>query len=161
MTDKTNNKDKQSFNIVRIYLKDSSFETPSGIEAFKQEWKPNLNIDINTKNKFVEDDNYEVELKLTVTVISDTKTVFIAEVLYAGIFQVKGLDEDSLDKTLESYCPTILLPYVRQEISSLSSKGSFPQVLVPPINFDAILVAKKQKKEELIRNSKENSTLVN
>lgn len=50
-TSVTNNEQQPSqqpgFAIQKIYLKDISFETPSGLEAFTKAWKPNVQQDLN------------------------------------------------------------------------------------------------------------------
>ena len=37
-----------------------------------------------------------------------------------------------------SFCPSVLFPYAREAIASLVSKGGFPELLLQPINFDAL-----------------------
>ena len=39
--------DGPQFGIVRIYLKDVSFETPNSPEAFRQEFKPDIKLQLN------------------------------------------------------------------------------------------------------------------
>jgi preprotein translocase subunit SecB len=36
------------------------------------------------------------------------------------------------------YCPNILFPYAREVVSDLVTRGSFPQLVLAPVNFDAI-----------------------
>ena len=48
------------FNIQRIYVKDLSFETPNSPAIFKTEWKPDVNVDLNTKTDKVEDDIFDI-----------------------------------------------------------------------------------------------------
>ena len=44
-----------------------------------------------------------------------------------------------------SYCPNILFPYVREAVSDLVTKGGFPNFLMAPVNFDAILAQHMQQ----------------
>jgi preprotein translocase subunit SecB len=39
---------------------------------------------------------------------------------------------------LGSFCPNLLFPFAREEIASLVQKGGFPQLLLDPVNFDAL-----------------------
>ena len=139
------------FNIQRIYVKDLSFETPSSPGIFKSEWKPEVNVDLNTKTDKVEDDIFEVVLHLTVTVKLGDKTAFLIEAHQAGIFTVKGFPEEQHNHVLGSLCPGILYPYARETISDVVTRGGFPQLLLAPVNFDALyfqhLEQQKQKKE--------------
>ena len=87
MTEQT----QQQFQLQRIYVKDVSFETPQGHEVFRQQWKPRVNLEMNTKQNRIDDSNYEVVLTLSVTASQEDKTAFLAEVQQAGIFFVAGI----------------------------------------------------------------------
>jgi preprotein translocase subunit SecB len=130
--------DPRQFAIQRLYIKDFSFELPGGADTFRHEWKPQMNIDIHTDTAPLEDDVYEVTLKLTVTVKSQDKHAFVVEATQAGIFTIKEFPEDQLKHFLGSYCPSILYPYVREAITNMVTKASFPQLVLAPINFDAL-----------------------
>ncbi len=125
-------------NLQRIYLKDLSFETPNAPDVFKTDWKPKVHLEFSSSNQTVEGDLHEVTLALTVTAKNDEKTAFIVEVKQAGLFALQGFSKEQLPVLLGSYCPSILYPYAREVISDVVGKGSFPQLLLAPINFDAL-----------------------
>ena len=129
---------QQQFAMQRIYLKDLSFEAPMGVEAFKKQWKPQVSQELNTKTNRVEDDNYEVVLTLTITVKIEEETAFLIEVQQAGLFLVKGIEGQQLAQVLNTACPQILFPYAREAVDNIVTKGSFPPLMLPPINFDAL-----------------------
>lgn len=126
------------FSIQRIYLKDLSFESPLGAKAFTRQWKPKVNQDLSTKIAKLDDNHYEVVLSITITVKDDTDTLYLVEIHQAGVFFVKGLNEQQLAGILNTQCPNILFPYARETIDSVVSKGTFPALMLPPINFDAL-----------------------
>lgn len=126
------------FMLQRIYLKDMSFEAPQGVEAFKQQWNPKIGQDINTTSTKVDDNHFEVVLKLTVNVTMEDKTVFLVEVQQAGLFLVKDIEGQQLAQLLNTMCPQILFPYAREAVDNCALKGSFPALALPPINFDAL-----------------------
>jgi len=141
MTDETTPQQanpEQQFAIHRIYLKDVSFETPNSPGVFKEDWKPEVGLQINTTVTQLEPGLFEVVLVVTVTAKLGDKTGFLAEIHQAGIFVISGFDEAQAKSLLGSYCPTTLFPYAREAISDLVVKGGFPQLLLAPINFDAI-----------------------
>ncbi|MCH9691387.1 MAG: protein-export chaperone SecB [Gammaproteobacteria bacterium] len=129
------------FAMQRIYLKDLSFETPLGTEAFKKQWKPQAHQELNTKTAKIDEDLYEVELTLTITVKLEEETAFLVEVQQAGLFGIKGLEGQQLAQALNINCPQILFPYAREVVDSAVVKGSFPALMLPPINFDALYSA--------------------
>ena len=126
------------FMIQRIYIKDMSFETPNTPSVFQQQWEPELSLDLNTQNTELEKGVYEVVLTVTATVKNQKATAFLVEVKQAGIFTIQGAPADQLDHLLGSFCPNILFPYAREAITSNVIRGSFPQLVLAPINFDAL-----------------------
>ena len=140
----------QAFKLQRIYIKDVSFEAPGAPEAFRQDWKPKMNIQLNNSAKRLgESDEYEVEVTVTMTAEKDEKTVYLAEVKQAGIFTIRGIEEEEMERLFGAYCPNILFPYARETISSLVARGTFPAFNLQPVNFDALFAqAKAQGKVE-------------
>ena len=130
---------QQQFVTPRIYTKDVSFESPVTPNVFRQEWKPAVNVDLNTKSSRVDEEgNHEVVLTLTITAKLEDQTAFLVEVQQAGIFFVAGIEGDALRQLLSTVAPTILFPYAREVIDSLVVKGGFPALMIAPVNFDAL-----------------------
>lgn len=128
--------------IQKIYLKDSSYETPIGVKAFQQAWKPKFNQQLQTSGIKIDDKNYEVVLTITLTATLDIagkeETAFIVEVQQAGIFLIKAANVNIEKEIIGTTCMQILFPYAREAIDSLITKGSFLPVMLPPINFQAL-----------------------
>ncbi|MBA2709393.1 MAG: protein-export chaperone SecB [Tatlockia sp.] len=146
------NESEAQFMVQRIYVKDSSFETPNTPAVFQQQWEPELSLDLNTQHTELEKGIYEVVLSVTATVKNENSVAFLAEVKQAGIFTIQGAPGDQLEHLLGSFCPSILFPYARETITSQVIHGSFPQLVLAPINFDALyfqqIEEKKKAKEE-------------
>jgi preprotein translocase subunit SecB len=132
----------------KIYLKDVSFETPNSPEIFLQEWQPDMNIEIDSKARVMDDDLYEVVLTLTATVNVSGKTAYLAEVHQAGIFRMKGFDEAELHRLHNVYCLRFLYPFGSAALSELVLKGGFPQLLPAPVNFDGLYKQRMQAAQQ-------------
>jgi len=132
------------FALQRIYLKDSSFESPRSPQVFQNQWSPKINFDIKTRSTKLQDDVYEVVLSLTAEAKLEEDTAFVVEVHQAGIFTLKEFVEDQLEQILATVCPNILFPYAREAIDNMVVKGSFPALMLSPINFDALYAQQKQ-----------------
>ncbi|CAA2930871.1 protein-export chaperone SecB [Arsenophonus endosymbiont of Bemisia tabaci] len=128
------------FQIQRIYTKDISFETPSAPNIFQQEWQPEVKLDLDTSSSELAEHVYEVILRVTVTASVAEETAFLCEVQQAGIFSIDGIEETQMAHCLGAYCPNILFPYARECISNLVSRGTFPQLNLAPVNFDALFM---------------------
>ncbi|MBX9586474.1 MAG: protein-export chaperone SecB [Gammaproteobacteria bacterium] len=136
------------FAIQRIYVKDSSFESPESPNIFREPWEPKVNIDLQTTSSVLEGNVYEVILGVTVTVKIKEKTAFLAETKQAGIFSIGNFNEEQRSQLLGSFCPNILFPYARETITSLVTRGGFPQLYLAPINFDAVYQQQLKQGEE-------------
>ena len=137
-----------AFTIEKIYLKDVSFESPEAPAVFTDDWSPEINMELNTQAQPINDNVYEVELSITVTAKIKDKTGFLVEIKQCGIFGISGMDTDNLNGMLGSFCPNILFPYAREAISDLVTKGGFPQLLLAPVNFDAIYAQHVQNNQD-------------
>ena len=140
------------FALQRIYVKDLSFESPKSPEMFQSQWQPEVKLDLNTSNRQLQEDMFEVVLSLTITVENgpegSRETAFLAEVQQAGVFLVKGLAADELHRTLGAFCPNILFPYAREAIDNMVLRGSFPPLMLAPVNFDALYLQAREQAEQ-------------
>jgi preprotein translocase subunit SecB len=126
------------FEIQRIYVKDISFEAPNTPQTFVEEWKPEVSLNLETKSNRVQDNMHEVVLSITATVSTSKKTAFLIEVHQAGVFIINGFKSEQLHQMLGSFCPNILFPYAREVVSDMVVRGGFPQLILAPVNFDAL-----------------------
>lgn len=134
------------FAIQRLYVKDLSVEAPNTPEIFLEEWQPELNMDLGTDASVILDDGVrQVVLTVTVTVKLKDKVAFLVEVKQAGIFSMKGFDEDQMHHMLGSFCPNILYPYAREVVSDAVMRAGFPQLYLAPVNFDALYEQHKEQ----------------
>ena len=120
-----------------VYLKDCSFESPQGPRG-NGEWNPQISLDLNTTVQPIAGDIREVVLTITVSAKRADQTLFLVEVKQAGAFLMQNLSPDEFKRAIGSICPNVLFPYARAVVSQLVSQGGFPQLLLPPVNFDAL-----------------------
>ena len=121
--------------LERIYTKDISFEVPN-TEVFTKQWQPETDVSISTSDNDLDEDYKEVVLTVSVTAKLGESVAFIAEVQQAGIFLMRNIPEADMPHLLQANCPNILFPYAREAISDIVTRGSFPELLIAPVNFD-------------------------
>jgi preprotein translocase subunit SecB len=140
MTDQNVAAEQQApqFSIQRIFTKDVSFETPNSPAIFQKEWTPEVKLDLDTRSNKLDEGVFEVILSLTVTATIGEETAFLCEVQQAGIFAIADLEEGQMAHMLGAYCPNILFPYARETVANLVNRGTFPQLNLAPVNFDAL-----------------------
>ncbi len=146
------------FIIQKIYTKDISFETPNTPSIFRDDWKPELDLQLGNEYVRVDEENHEITLTVTVTAKAGDKVAFLAEVKQAGIFLLAGYSDEEMGPLVGSYCPNTLFPFAREVISDIVLKGGFPQLVLAPVNFDALYKhqienAKKQAEDKNVADS--------
>ena len=131
------------FNLEKIYLKDVSYEAPYVPAIFTEKDAPEVGIQLGIEHSKLDQEFFEVILSVTVTAKLRDKVVFLTEAKQAGLFRVNGVADTELNKVLEIACPNILLPFIREAINDLTQKGGFPQLLINPVNFEALYQQKQ------------------
>lgn len=142
-----------ALSLEKVYIKDVSFESPGSPMVFMSQDAPDIGIDLNIVHRKLENNDgyYEVILNAEVDAKAGDTTIFLAELQQAGLFMVRNVPENEIDRILEVACPQILFPFVREAINDFVCKGGFPQLLINPVNFDALYAKKlavKQQQEE-------------
>jgi len=133
----------------KIYIKDLSFETPHSPEIFTEiftgEWNPAVNMNLSSEGKPIGEKLYEIVLTITVTVTMEEKTAYLVEAHQAGIFHIDGFSEEIIARMIATICPNILFPFAREHIADLVTRGGVPQLLLAPVNFDALYQQHQQQ----------------
>ncbi|MEO7774356.1 MAG: protein-export chaperone SecB [Steroidobacteraceae bacterium] len=129
--------DAPTLSLQSVYLKDCSFESPEGPRV-EGNWNPQISLDLQTGVTPISGDVREVLLTVTVSAKMGERTLFLVEVKQAGAFLMANLAPDDIKRAIGSICPSVLFPYARAAVSFLVTQGGFPQLLLPPVNFDAL-----------------------
>lgn len=139
---------QQQFAVQRLYVKDMSFEAPLGAEVFTMDWKPQMQVELNTRASEVAEGLREVVLHVTITAKLEDKVAVLIEVQQAGLFAIQGIEGDQLKQLQGIMCPNILFPYAREVIDNMAMKGGFPSMGLQPVNFEALYLQAQQQKAQ-------------
>ena len=133
--------DGKRLSVVKIYVKDFSFESPQAPNIFNsKEWSPNTNLNLRSSHSPVSDNLHEVVLTITVDAKEKEgdKSIFLVEVQQAGLFDISGYGKEEMGVLIGSFCPSVLYPYAREVIAGTIQRGGFPEFVLQPINFEAL-----------------------
>ncbi len=136
------------FSIEKIYVKDASVEIPNAPQIFTDRTQPQVSVELGNFAQQIEENIFEVAIKVTVTSKIADKTVFLVEVTQAGIFQISNVPAENIELIVGITCPNILFPYARESVSDLIVRAGFQPVLLNPINFEALFAQQKQQQSE-------------
>jgi preprotein translocase subunit SecB len=133
--------------VHRIYLKDCSFESPLAPATFDAELQPEVDLNIRSEATDLGENLHEVVLSLTVQARTEQQIAFLVEVQQGGVFGIHEFTNEERHFILGSYCPNVLFPYARETVSALVSRGGLPQLMLQPINFDALYAQRLQEQQ--------------
>lgn len=143
-----NNTTEKQFSIQKIYTKDMSFETPNSPKIFTEQWESSVDFNLGSHVEPLDNSFFEINLTLTITVKNKDTVAYLVEVNQAGIFALAGFSDEEMGPMVGSFCPNILFPYAREAVSDLIVRGGFPQLLLAPVNFDALYAQHLQQSQQ-------------
>jgi preprotein translocase subunit SecB len=129
---------QKKIDLQRLYVKEQQCKLSRSPQLFKEEWAPEVSMEMQINHIALEADLYEAVLHINLTVKNKQVTALTVEVQQAGIFQVTGFTEEERKAIFATYVPTFLYPYVRQVISRLSVDATILPIVLTPVNFDAL-----------------------
>jgi len=122
--------------VLAQYIKDLSFESPSAPQSLQGPGQnPQLKVGVNVNAAPRGDDAYEVALQLEVHAKSDHGVIYNVELIYGGLFRLRGVPQNLLQPVLFVDCPTILFPFLRRVLADVIRDGGFPPLMLDPIDF--------------------------
>ncbi len=143
------------------YTKDLSFEVPNAPQIYatlRSAPAVQINLDVQIRRLQEGQDVFEVTIAIRAEATTNPadgaaqngqgkaeppQTVFIAELSYAGIFTLTGVPEHQVEPVLAVECPRLLFPFARNILADITRDGSFPPVLLGPIDFVALWQARR------------------
>ena len=136
------------FGIEKLYIKDLSIEVPNAPEVFLERENPEIEIQLNTTGRGIEEGVFEVVLTVTVTAKLAEKTVFLVEVGQAGIFRIMNVPEEQLEPLMAIACPNVLFPYAREAVSDAVGRAGFQPIVLQPVNFEAMYMQRLEQAQQ-------------
>ena len=122
--------------VLGQYIKDFSFENPNAPQSLQPtQTQPAINIQINVGVKQLAATDFEVALTLEGKAEHSGTTLFGFELIFAGVFRIQNVPQETLQPLVMIECPRLLFPFARELISSAISNGGFPPLLLQPIDF--------------------------
>ena len=125
--------------VLGQYIKDLSFENPNAPRSLRPSDKaPKLDVNVNVNARPQSESEFEIELKLDAKAARGEETLFIAEVSYAGLFQIRNVPKEHMHPLLLIECPRLLFPFARQILADATRQGGFPPLMIDPVDFAAL-----------------------
>ncbi|GLI20806.1 MULTISPECIES: protein-export chaperone SecB [Xanthobacter] len=141
-----------SLNVLAQYIKDFSFENPNAPRSLAAPpAQPDVSIQIHVNAKPGGNGEFEVELKIDGGASVEGNTLFAFELVYAGVFRILNIPEQSLQPVVLIECPRLLFPFARQIIADAVRNGGFPPLMIDPVDFAALYQQRLQAEAERLQ----------
>jgi len=140
------------FRMLKMYIKDLSFENPQAPQVFTQPRKSEAKIELNLdlRNRKVDEFNHEVSLHIVAKLVADEAAgpLFVIEVEHAALFLMKNIPNEHFEAILAVDRPALLFPFTRQIICQAALDGGFQPFLMEPVNFMALYQNAKARRQQ-------------
>lgn len=133
--------------MISQYVKDLSFENPNAPAVYQWQTQPQIEVQFNIGTQKLGDEVFEVALKVEVIARAEDNTAFAVDLLYAGLFAIRGLPEEQLQPFLLAEAPRLLFPFARRVVSDAIRDGGFPPLVLDPIDFGALYMQQAAQME--------------
>lgn len=130
------------------YIKDLSFEVPNAPAIFGKmtQNQPDISINVDVNAARLAENQFEVILSINATCKVGEDVAFIAELAYAGIFEL-NVEPEHVEPMMLIECPRMLFPFARNILASTTRDGSFPPLMLNPVDFAAMY---RQRLEQIL-----------
>jgi len=128
------------------YIKDMSFENPRApASLFSLREAPQMEVSVNLGAQRLDEHVYEVAIQIGVRALSEKTTVFLTDVVYAGVIELQNIADELVEQTLFIQGAQLIYPFARRVVADITRDGGFPPVALEPLDFTAMYAEQRQK----------------
>ncbi len=134
------------------YIKSLHFDNENSPASFvPQKQAPKIEIAINFNHRNINENIYEVVLRIKAQAISQDKNnlgLFDVKLNYAGLVTLNNVDsEEQKEAILMVHVPTLLFPFARHILADVTRDGGFQPLMLEPMDFANLHQQRKKQKE--------------
>ena len=133
------------------YIKDLSFENPHAPLIYGEMQKgPTIDVNIDVDLRHLQDQLFEVVLKLRVKATLEETVAFMVELDMGGLATIgQQVSAEDRERMLLTDVPRYLFPFARAVVGDMTRDGGFPPLLINPISFDELYRNRKEQDAEM------------
>lgn len=135
--------------IVNQYIKDLSFENPNIQKLISGAGdQPNIQVEVNVGAQRIEGDLFETSIEFKSTATNNLGTIYVLEIVYAGLLKIESIPEAALEPFLLVSGPAMIFPFLRRLVADITREGGFPPLLLDPIDFGGLYVQRQRQRSQ-------------
>lgn len=132
--------------LKNVYTNKMMSESTGTPQVFYQQLSLKPNLELNFNINVLGENMYEILMTSTVTTTDqDNRTVSLIQVEKGALFEITDIPVEDLDEVLNVNLPSVVFPYLRQEVENIVHYSGFPPFHIQPISFYSIYESKKSK----------------
>lgn len=128
----------QDVRIIGQFVRDLSFDNVLAQTGGGDHTQPSVDVQVSVDARKLQGEHrFQSSIKLEISSKGHgtDKVLFLLNVVYVGVFEVKNIPEDQLEAILMIECPRLLFPFMRRVISDMIRDGGFPPLNLENIDF--------------------------
>ena len=142
----TNSATPPQMRILTQYVKDLSFENPGAPESLRGGDAPQIDLSIDVAGRSAGEDTYEVMLKINARANRGETPMFVVELEYAGLFELKNFDDRAREPMLLIECPRLIFPFAQRVLADATRDGGFMPLMLQPVDFAGLYRQQVEKR---------------
>ncbi len=127
---------KQTVRLLTRYVKDLSFENPGAPASFGVT-DPEITVSVQIDAR-PHGDLHEVAVTLTAVARRESTVLWLAEIIYVGLFEISEVEESVRRRFLFVDAPTALFPWIDRIVADAARDGGLPTLNLSPPDFEAL-----------------------
>lgn len=129
------------------YIKDMSFENPRAPQSlFNMKEPPTMEVSVNLGAQRLDENVFEVAIQIGLRAISEKATIFLCDLVYAGVIEMQNIPETDFEPVLFIQGAQLIYPFARRVVADVTRDGGFPPVALEPIDFATMYQEQRAKK---------------
>ena len=130
------------------YIKDLSFENPRApASLFAMKESPQMEVTVNLGAQRLDEQVYEVNIQISTRAIVEKATVFLCDLVYAGVIELQNIPENQIEPTLFIQGAQLVYPFARRVIADVTRDGGFPPVALEPLDFAGMYAEQRMNRQ--------------
>ena len=128
------------------YIKDMSFENPRAPGSlFSLKEPPQMEVSVNLGAQRLDEQTFEVAIQIGLRAMAEKTTLFLCDLVYAGVVEVHNIPENELEPVLFIQAAQLIYPFARRVVADVTRDGGFPPVALEPLDFAGMYLEQRQK----------------
>ena len=124
--------------MLDLYFSRCFFEQERGKDSDEYQTTFNINYAVNNE------DDSKIKVTIDTSIINQTGNIKL-EIQTVGIFRIdnKDMEEKMYEHLVKVNTVAIIFPYIRSQVSLLTTQPGIKPVMLPPMNLNALIDSKE------------------